>query len=81
MTAKPPKKGKRGLSEPEAEYRHEDAELTEAELDAWGERNKEALNASLDEAEAQIERGEWHTLEEVRAHLDAQAKRRQARKA
>jgi hypothetical protein len=69
MTKKPPKKG---LSESEAEYRHEG--LTEAEWDAWGERNKEALNASLDEAEAEIERGECFSLEEVRAYLDAQAK-------
>ena len=77
MTKKPPKKG---LSESEVEYRHDEG-LTDAEWAAWGERNKEALNASLDEAEAEIERGEWYTLEEVRAYLDAQAKLRRARKA
>jgi hypothetical protein len=55
--------------------------LTEAEWDAWGERNRDALKASLDEAEAEIERGESYTLAEVRTYLDAQAKRRRARKA
>jgi hypothetical protein len=78
MTTKPPKKG---LSEPEAAYRHEDNVLSEAEMEAWFERNKDALKASIEEAQAQIERGEWYTLEEVMAELKAQAKRRQARKA
>ena len=74
---------KPGLEELEAQYKPEDDETVEfpdAYLDAWLERNAEALNASCDEAEAQIERGEWSTLEEVMAELEAQAKRRQALK-
>jgi len=77
MTKKPPKKG---LSEPEAEYRHDEG-LTEAEWDAWGERNKDALQESFRLAREQIARGEGYTLEEVMAHLRARAKRRRARKA
>jgi hypothetical protein len=77
MSKKPPKKG---MSESEAEYRHDEG-LTEAEWDAWGERNKEALKRSLREANEQIERGEYYTLEEVMAELRAQARRRRARKA
>ena len=77
MTKKPPKKG---MSESEVEYRHDEG-LTEAEWDAWGERNKEALKRSLREANEQIERGEYYTLEEVMAELRAQARRRRARKA
>lgn len=43
MTAKRPRKD---LSESEAAYRPEDVGLTEAEMDAWGERNKDALQAT-----------------------------------
>jgi hypothetical protein len=74
---------KPGMEEFEAPYKPEDAdavEFTDAYWDAWFERNGEALDASCDEAEAQIERGEWFTLEEVMAELEAQAKRRQALK-
>ena len=76
MTKKPPKKG---LSESEAEYRHEDAGLTEAEWDAWGERNKEALQESFRKAREQLARGEGHTLDQVmrrvRATIDRVAKK------
>jgi predicted transcriptional regulator len=68
---------KPGLEESEAQYKPEDddaVEFTDAYLDAWFERNAEALNASLDEAEAQIERGEWYTLEEVMARVRAEIK-------
>jgi hypothetical protein len=77
MTKKPPRKG---LSESEAEYRHDEG-LTDAEWDAWGERNKEALQASFDKAREDYARGHYYTLDEVMAHIKARAKRRQARKA
>ena len=76
--SKPPK----GLSEPETAYRQaKDEGLTQAEWDAWGARNKEALQASFRRAEEEYKRGHYHTLEEVMAELKAQAKRRQARRA
>jgi Arc/MetJ-type ribon-helix-helix transcriptional regulator len=52
----------------EAEAMHED----------WLLRNKEAINADLDESFAQATRGESYSLEEAKAHL---AKRRTARNA
>jgi hypothetical protein len=77
MSKKPPEKG---LSESEAEYRHDDG-LTEAEWDAWGERNKDALQESFRKAREQFARGESHPLDEVMAELEARAKLRQSRKA
>lgn len=72
MSKKPPK----GLSETEAAYRHEgEDDSTEAEWTTWEERNKDALVASLREAEAQIARGEGRTLEEVMARVHATIKR------
>lgn len=78
--SKPPK----GLSEPEAAYRHrEDEGLTEAEWAtweeqsrAWEERNKDALIASLREAEEQIARGEGRPLDEVMAEMKVRAAER-----
>jgi hypothetical protein len=75
MTKKPPKKG---LSEPEVEYRHDEG-LTEAEWDVWGERNKEALQESFRKAREQLARGEGRTLDQVmrrvRATIDRVAKK------
>ncbi|GEM_PF-5205801 len=75
MTKKPPKKG---LSESEVEYRH-DEDLTDAEWDAWGERNKEALQESFRKAREQLARGEGRTLDQVmrrvRATIDRVAKK------
>jgi len=75
MTKKPPKKG---MSESEAEYRHDEG-LTEAEWDAWGERNKEALQESFRKAREQLARGEGRTLDQVmrrvRATIDRVAKK------
>ncbi len=81
MSDKPPPSPKKGLEEPEAAYRQDDDELTEAGLLAWEERNRDALIAALREAQEEIARGEYYTLEQVMAELEAQAKRRQARKA
>ena len=76
MTKKPPEKG---LSESEVEYRHDEG-LTDAEWDAWFERNKEALQQSFRKAREEYERGEYYTLEEAMAELEERAKRRQKRK-
>jgi hypothetical protein len=65
------------MSEPEAAFRHDDAGLTDAEWDAWGERNKEALQESFDKARADYARGHYHTLDEVMAELEQRAKLRQ----
>jgi predicted transcriptional regulator len=70
-TKKPPK----GMSEPETEYRQEDDEIGDEQIERWLERNADAINASCDEAEAQIARGEWFTLEEVMASVRADIKR------
>jgi len=73
--SKPPKPAK-GLAEPEAAYRHrEDEGLTEAEWDAWGERNKEALQESFRRAKEQFRRGEYYTIEETMARVRATIKR------
>jgi hypothetical protein len=77
MTKKPPKKG---MEEPEAQYRQELPMPSEAdwdEIDRWIERNKDALSASFERADAEFARGEYRTLDEVMAHIRAQAKRRQ----
>jgi hypothetical protein len=75
-----PEPPKKGLEEPEAEYVDDGREMTDAELEAWEERNKDALQASFDRAREAYARGEWYTWEEVKAELEAQAKRRQAGK-
>jgi hypothetical protein len=69
---------KPGLEESEAQYKPEDddtVEFTDAYWDAWIERNSEALRESLREANAQIERGEYRTLEEVIARAKAEIRR------
>ncbi|HWA92561.1 MAG TPA: hypothetical protein VG889_21195 [Rhizomicrobium sp.] len=74
MSDKPPPP-KKGLEEPEAAYQDDEDWLGSAEFLAWEERNKDALIESLREAEAQIERGEWFTLEETMARVRATIKR------
>jgi len=49
----------------------EPTEAEWADVDAWIERNKDALNASIEEAHAQFERGEYSTLGEVMARIRA----------
>jgi len=70
-TAKPPK----------ALYTKEDLEprdaaADEAALDAFLKRNKDAINASIDKARAEYERGEYFTHEQVWADIKAQRARR-----
>jgi hypothetical protein len=49
-----------------------DRSKDEAVIDGFVERNKYALNASLEKARAEFERGEYLTLDQVRANLSAQ---------
>jgi hypothetical protein len=52
-----------------------------AAMDAFLLRNKDALNASIEKAHAEFERGEYFTLEQVRANLAAQRQHRRAKQA
>lgn len=65
-TAKPPK-----ALYTEEDLAPRDAAADEAALDAWLERNKDALNASFDKAKAEYERGEYFTHEQVWAEIKA----------
>ncbi len=58
-----------------------DAAADEAALDAYVKRNKDALNASIENAHAEFERGEYFTLDQTMADVRAQQQRRRARKA
>jgi flagellar biosynthesis/type III secretory pathway protein FliH len=65
--------------EPDAEFR----EPTKAEWDeveAWIARNKDELNANIREAREQYARGQYRTLEEVVALLDADRRERLKKK-
>ncbi|HEX3672980.1 MAG TPA: hypothetical protein VHU87_01785 [Rhizomicrobium sp.] len=53
----------------------------EATLDTYLERNKDALNASIEKAHAEFANGEYFTLDQVMADVGAQRQRRRARKA
>ena len=79
MTKKPPAPG---MEDTEIPYKDNDGvEFDDAYWDAWLKRNADALNASIQEAEEQFQRGEYYTLEEVTAEVKAQAARRRAHKA
>jgi hypothetical protein len=70
-TAKPPK-----ALYTEEDLAPRDHAADEAALDAWLERNKDALNASADRAREEYERGEYYTHEQVWADIKAQRARR-----
>ena len=57
-----------------------DAAADDAFIDAFIERNREALNESLAAIEKSFERGEVHTLKEVMAEIAMQRKRRRAKR-
>jgi hypothetical protein len=59
--------------------RDESAEI--AELERLLERNKDKVAASLAQARAEFDRGEYFTLDQVIADVDAQRQRRRASKA
>jgi hypothetical protein len=66
---------------PKALYTEEDLAprdhaADEAALDAWIERNKEALKASFKKSKEEFERGEYYTHEQVWADIRAQRARR-----
>jgi predicted transcriptional regulator len=52
----------------------------EAAVDSFLERNKDALNASIEKAHAEFERGVFFTLDQAMADVGAQRQRRRARK-
>jgi hypothetical protein len=54
----------------------EPSEADWAEIDAWLERNKDALNESIRKSREQFARGEYHTTDEVKAMLAADRLRR-----
>jgi hypothetical protein len=71
---------KPGLEEPETEYLDDERPLTDAERDAWIERNKDALNASIEKAHQEYLRGECRSLDEVMAEIEARAAERERRR-
>jgi predicted transcriptional regulator len=48
------------------------------ELEAFLDRNADALRASIEKADAEFERGEYFTLDQVMADIDAQRRGRRA---
>jgi hypothetical protein len=58
-----------------------DAAADDAALDVYLQRNKQALNASIEKAHAEFERGEYFTLDQAVADVAAQRQRRRERKA
>jgi hypothetical protein len=66
--------------EPE-DLRPRDDTAEQAELEAYLERNKGALGASIEQARAELARGEYYTLEQVIADVEAERQRRRAGKA
>jgi hypothetical protein len=58
-------------------YRPEDLEpRDDAAIGSFLERNKPALDASIDKAHAEFERGEYLTLDQVMANLGAARRKR-----
>lgn len=83
MTKKP-RKPRRGLAEPEADFRHEGEDenfVPEGGWDAYLWRNRHAINESIRKGREEYARGHYYTMEEVMAEIKARAKKRQARKA
>ena len=58
-----------------------DRKADDAFADAYTKRNKDALNASIEEAHAAFERGDYFTLDQAIADVQAQRQRRRTRKA
>ena len=73
-----PQPPKKGLEEPEAAYLHDedDTPPEDAAYDAWIERNKDAINASVEKAHQEYLRGECRSLDEVMADIMARAAER-----
>lgn len=56
-----------------------DRSADEAAVDGFIERNRDALNASIEKARVEFERGEYLTLDQVRANLTARRRLRVSR--
>jgi hypothetical protein len=82
MTTKKPQDGMR---EPDVEYR-QDQDIPiptaeeEAALESWLYRNRDAINARIDQSDREFARGEFFTQEEVMAKIKAQIEQRRLRK-
>jgi hypothetical protein len=70
MTTPPTKPDPDGFADDDVPFRAPTEEEW-AELDAWEERNKDALNASIRRAREEYARGEFVTHEEVLRLLEA----------
>ncbi len=57
-----------------------DAAAEEVFMESFMKRNKEALNASIEKARAQVARGKYFTRDQVMADVKAQRQRRRTEK-
>jgi hypothetical protein len=57
-----------------------DVGAEQAALDEYLERNKDALNASIEKADKEFSRDEYYTLDQAMADVRAQRERRVSRK-
>ncbi len=62
------------------DLRPRDAETERASLEAYLDRNNQALEASIARAREGFDRGTYYTLDQVMADIDAQRQRRRASK-
>ncbi|MEJ0025861.1 MAG: hypothetical protein WDN01_07530 [Rhizomicrobium sp.] len=69
MTIKSAKPESNVPVEDDEDFLRPPTEQETAELDAWIERNKDALNASIRRAREDFARGESYTLEDVMAEI------------
>jgi predicted transcriptional regulator len=70
------KKSKSGVRYAPEDLAPRDVAADEAVLDTYLQRNKDALNASIEKAHAEFEKGEYFTLDRVMADVRAQQQRR-----
>ena len=71
-----PKPAVQGFRYTEEDLAPRDLAADEAAMDAFLERNKDAINAGVKLADEQFARGEYFTEAEVFAYLEAEALRR-----
>jgi predicted transcriptional regulator len=77
MTAKPDKIKTQPLPRYAAEdLAPRDPVADEAASDAYLQRNRDALNASIEKAHAEFERGKYFTLDQVMADVNANRQRK-----
>jgi hypothetical protein len=78
-TAKP-KRVTPGLHYKPEDLAPRDMAADQAAVDNFLERNKDALNASIENAHAEFEHGTFFTLDQAMANVRAQGQRRRVRK-